>query len=189
MRVENPKLVVEPGAGRTGELAKVAYQFNNKEPLTITAMAELGDVIMESNLYEEANFWLEKELQEIGKKAVGQQDSLRWITAQIAQCYQKHGQYRAAATLYEQIIAKIHGTEVWNYDRCIYYCHCLGACYIKLEQYSDALALYKRAMQEIRDMKGPCHLAIGQIQNWVELLYNLTSEVESEPVRDEDGAQ
>jgi hypothetical protein len=27
MRVENPKLVVEPGAGRTGELAMVAYQF------------------------------------------------------------------------------------------------------------------------------------------------------------------
>jgi hypothetical protein len=28
MRVENPKLVVEPGAGRTGKLAKVVYQFN-----------------------------------------------------------------------------------------------------------------------------------------------------------------
>jgi hypothetical protein len=27
MRVENPKLVVEPGAGRTGKLAMVAYQF------------------------------------------------------------------------------------------------------------------------------------------------------------------
>ena len=27
MRVENPKLVVEPGAGRTGKLAMVACQF------------------------------------------------------------------------------------------------------------------------------------------------------------------
>jgi hypothetical protein len=27
MRVENPKLVVEPGTGRTGKLAMVAYQF------------------------------------------------------------------------------------------------------------------------------------------------------------------
>jgi hypothetical protein len=30
MRVENPKLVVEPGAGRTGKLAMVAYQFQHK---------------------------------------------------------------------------------------------------------------------------------------------------------------
>jgi hypothetical protein len=29
MRVENPKLVVEPGAGRTGKLAMVAYQFQH----------------------------------------------------------------------------------------------------------------------------------------------------------------
>jgi hypothetical protein len=28
MRVVSTKLVVEPGAGRTGKLAKVAYQFN-----------------------------------------------------------------------------------------------------------------------------------------------------------------
>ena len=40
MRVENPKLVVEPGAGRTGKQAMVAYQFqysplfpeNNTDP-------------------------------------------------------------------------------------------------------------------------------------------------------------
>jgi tetratricopeptide (TPR) repeat protein len=170
-------------------MAKAGMFGEDKEPVTIIAMAELGDVIMESNLYEEANFWLEKALQEIGKKAAGCQDSLRRITAQIAVCYQKHGQYRAAATLYEQIIAKIHGTEGWNYDRCSYYCSRLGACYIELEQYSDALALYKRAMQEIRDMEGPCHSTIGQFQNLIELLYDLTSEVESEPVRDEDGAQ
>ena len=30
MRVENPKLVVEPGAGRTGKLAMVAYQFQQE---------------------------------------------------------------------------------------------------------------------------------------------------------------
>ena len=30
MRVENTKLVVEPGAGRTGKLAKVVYQFNSR---------------------------------------------------------------------------------------------------------------------------------------------------------------
>ena len=30
MRVENPKLVVEPGAGRTGRLAMVAYQFQQE---------------------------------------------------------------------------------------------------------------------------------------------------------------
>jgi hypothetical protein len=30
MRVGNPKLVVEPGAGRTGKLAMVAYQFQQK---------------------------------------------------------------------------------------------------------------------------------------------------------------
>jgi tetratricopeptide (TPR) repeat protein len=170
-------------------MAKAGMFGEDKEPVTIIAMAELGDVIMESNIYEEANFWLEKALQEIGKKAAGHQDSLRWITADIAECYQKHGQYRAAATLYEQNIAKIHGTEVWNYDRCIYYCPRLGACYKKLEQYSDALALYKRAMREIRDMKGPYHSAIGQIQNWIELIYDQTSEAESEPVSDEDGAQ
>jgi tetratricopeptide (TPR) repeat protein len=170
-------------------LAKAGMFGEDKEPLTITAMVELGDVIMESNLYEEANFWHEKALQEIGKKAVGQQDSLSWITAKIAECYQKHGQYCAAATLYEQIIAKIHGTDGWNYDRCIYYCSRLGACYIKLEQYSDALALHKRAMQEIRDMKGPCHSAIGQFQNLIELLCDLISEVESEPGWDEDGAE
>jgi hypothetical protein len=29
MRVENPKSVVEPGAGRTGKLAMVAYQFQH----------------------------------------------------------------------------------------------------------------------------------------------------------------
>jgi tetratricopeptide (TPR) repeat protein len=146
-------------------LAKAGMFGQDEELLTIVAMTELGGIIMESNLYEEANFWHEKALQEIGKKAVGQQDTLRWITAQIAECYQKHGQYDAAATLYEQIIAEIHGTEVWNYNRCIYYCPSLGACYIKLEQYSDALALCKRAMQEIRDMKGPCHSAMGQFQN------------------------
>jgi tetratricopeptide (TPR) repeat protein len=170
-------------------LAKAGMFGEDKSPLTITAMAELGDVIMESNLYEEANFWHEKAVQEIGKMAVGEQDSLSWITDQIAECYQKHGQYRAAATLYEQNITKIHGTGEWNYDRCIYYCSRLGACYENLEQFSDALALYKRAMQEIRDMKGPCHSAIGQIQNWIESIYDQTSEAESEPVWDEDGAQ
>jgi hypothetical protein len=29
MRVENPKLVVEPGAGRTSKLAIIAYQFQH----------------------------------------------------------------------------------------------------------------------------------------------------------------
>jgi hypothetical protein len=32
MRVESTKLVVEPGAGRTGRLAKVAYHQFNKDP-------------------------------------------------------------------------------------------------------------------------------------------------------------
>jgi tetratricopeptide (TPR) repeat protein len=170
-------------------LAKAGMFGKDEELLTIVAMTELGGIIMESNLYEEANFWHEKALQEIGKKTVGQQDSLWWITAQIAECYQKHGQYRAAATLYEQVVAEIHGIGGWNYDRCIYYCPRLGECYKKLEQYSDALALYKRAMQEVRDMKGPYHSAIGQFQNWIELIYDQTSEAESEPVWDEDGAE
>jgi hypothetical protein len=30
MRVESTKLAVEPGAGRTGKLAKVTYQFNTR---------------------------------------------------------------------------------------------------------------------------------------------------------------
>ena len=42
MRVENPKLVVEPGAGRTGELAMVAYQFQHKViPLKIKELESL----------------------------------------------------------------------------------------------------------------------------------------------------
>jgi len=170
-------------------LAKAGMFGVDKEERTIIAMAELGDILVESELYDEANFWHEKALQEIGNKEVGQQDSLSWIRAQIAECYQKHGQYRAAATLYEQNIAKIHGTDGWNYDRCIYYYPRLGECYEKLEQYPDALALYKRAMEEIRDMEGPYHSAIGQIQKWVELIYDQTSEAEREPVWDEDGAQ
>jgi hypothetical protein len=36
MRVENPKLVVEPGAGRTGKLGMVAYQFQHVYDLKIS---------------------------------------------------------------------------------------------------------------------------------------------------------
>ena len=38
MRVENPKLVVEPGAGRTGKLAMVAYQFQHNPNKSLCAV-------------------------------------------------------------------------------------------------------------------------------------------------------
>jgi hypothetical protein len=39
MRVENTKLVVEPGAGRTGRLASVAYhQFNNEAQYSLSPL-------------------------------------------------------------------------------------------------------------------------------------------------------
>jgi hypothetical protein len=41
-------------------------------------------------------------------------------------------------------------------------------------------------MQEIRDLKGPYHSAIGQIQRWIELIYDQSCQAGSEPVRDED---
>jgi hypothetical protein len=45
MRVENPKLVVEPGTGRTGKLAMVAYQFQ-QHACRIVALAALVAVVL-----------------------------------------------------------------------------------------------------------------------------------------------
>ena len=53
MRVGNPKLVVEPGAGRTGKLAMVAYQFQQDGSTTTPNTTSLHEarVISEENAY------------------------------------------------------------------------------------------------------------------------------------------
>jgi tetratricopeptide (TPR) repeat protein len=109
------------------------------------------------------------------------------ISDKLAEGYEMQGQYDSAAALYEQTIAKIRGTELWDYGWWWYYCRQLGGCYENLEQYSDALALYNQSIEEIRDLNGPDDLAIAEIQGWIDVLSNQTSYTERELDLDEDG--
>jgi tetratricopeptide (TPR) repeat protein len=104
----------------------------------------------------------------------------RVISAKLAEVYKQQGKFDDAAALYEQNIAKIHGTAGWTYERRMYYSHRFGECYKKLERCSDALVLYERSQEEIRDLKGPDDSAIAEIQGWIDVLSNQTSKAEVE---------
>jgi hypothetical protein len=61
MRVENPKLVVEPGAGRTGKLAMVAYQFQHKTSVE----------------YKRCLGWLEAKMQKVMEETMKETPTLK----------------------------------------------------------------------------------------------------------------
>jgi hypothetical protein len=58
MGVESTKLVVEPGAGRTGKLAMVAYQFQHYSPNMAVILPVLLSILAEktSTIYT-SFFW------------------------------------------------------------------------------------------------------------------------------------
>ncbi|KAE9377599.1 TPR-like protein, partial [Stipitochalara longipes BDJ] len=113
-------------------LAKASL-FSKDDALTMYAMYELGDVLKQSDCYEEATTWQEKAyaavLQEIGTRWPENQDWLMWMTVQHIKCYQEQAQYEDATALYEQIIARINGTARWDPETCTYDCSRLGTCY------------------------------------------------------------
>jgi hypothetical protein len=52
MRVENPELVVEPGAGRTGKLAMVVYQFQQEQSLDLHLCTVSRDIFSAASVSE-----------------------------------------------------------------------------------------------------------------------------------------
>ncbi len=144
-------------------------------------VCRLAECYLYEGRYPQARCVCMNALQEIGDVKFPQgQDWKRWISAVLAEGYEHEGQYGGAASLYEQNIAKLHGTEQWTHERCMHYSRRLGVCYEKLERYSDALALYERSMEEIRDLNGPDNPAIAEIQGWIDFISNQTSDTERE---------
>lgn len=70
----------------------------------------------------------------------------RWNNVTIAHDYREESRYGDAAVLYERNIAKINGSALWTYEKCSLCTACLGICFKKSEQYSDAGAVYNRSI-------------------------------------------
>jgi tetratricopeptide (TPR) repeat protein len=148
---------------------------------------ELAECYLQEGRAPEAISVCRNALHDIGHKLPEDQDWERWISDKLAEGYKLQQQYYSAAAIYEQIIAKIRGTELWDYEWCWYYCRSLGGCYENLERYCDALALYERSQEEIWDLKGPDHSVVGEIQGLIDVVSNKISNTEIELDVDEDG--
>jgi hypothetical protein len=78
------------------------------------------------------------------------------------------GCYKKATIWFEKAfrgVATIFGVE-HNYS--ISSCDALGRCYERQERCTDAVTLCKQAMQETTATKGSDHLALVELQRWVD---------------------
>jgi tetratricopeptide (TPR) repeat protein len=149
-------------------------------------ISELADCYLQEGRAPEVISVCRSALHDIGE--FPEHQGWEWdISAKLAVGYEMQGQYDSVAALYKQTMAKIRGTELWDYEWWWYYCRQLGGCYENLEQYSDALVLYNRSIEEIQDLNGPDDSAIAEIQGWIDVLSNRTSNTEMELDVDEDG--
>jgi len=139
-------------------------------------ICQLAECQLQEGRYHEAISICKNALHDIAHRKLPQdQDWERVISATLAEGYEQQGQYGDAAVLYERNISKLHGTERWSYERCMYYSRRLGFSYEKLGRYSDALVLYRRSIEEIRDLNGPEDSAVADIHGWIDVLSNQTS--------------
>jgi tetratricopeptide (TPR) repeat protein len=99
--------------------------------------------------------------------------------SELAKTLEMGKNYEEAATWYTKALKG--NEEVWgpDSDNTLIACEILGRCYELQGLYSDALALYIEAMNEVLTAKGinkPNEEAIEEIQGWIDRLCALPLE-------------
>ena len=151
---------------RAAELAE--YSLGGEHPVSLycnyllARSLHMEGLLIESKELLEAN--LEKQIRLLGETEINTTNAM----SELGEIFMERGCYKEATIWLEKAfrgVAPVFGVE-HNYSISI--CGALGICYEKQERYTDAVALYKKTMQEITATKGSDHLALVKLQRWID---------------------
>lgn len=92
--------------------------------------------------------------------------------SELGEVFMDTGHYEEAAIWLEKAFRSDKQVYGAHHNYSMSSCDALGICYEKQERYTDAVALYEQAMQEITATKGSGHPALVKLQGWVEVYRN-----------------